>query len=93
MKHASLRSSTLFGNKYQQQNSSAAAADGACRGSDYKHRLSNIISRSLEGGRQGGGMGIRMPNNIVKHTIVSKNTLYIDCVSLINALNHNSHVI
>ena len=92
MKHASLlRSSALFGNKYQQQNSSAASADGAWG------LTTNIVFQISyrdhwkEEGKE--GWGIRMPNNIVKHTIVSKNTLYIDCVSLINALNHNSHVI
>ena len=92
MKHASLlRSSTLFGNKYQQQNSFAAAADGA------EGLTTNIVFQISyqdpwkEEGKE--EWGIRMPNNNVKHTIVSKNTLYIDCVSLINALNHNSHVI
>ena len=91
MKHASIRSSTLFGNKYQQQNSFTAAADGAW---DLTTNIVFQISYQdhwEEEGKAKEEWGIRMPNNIVEHTIVSKNTLYIDCVSLINALNHNCH--
>ena len=88
MKHASIRSSTLFGNKYQQQNSFAAADIAEGLTTNIVFQISYQDHWEEEGKEE---WGIRMSNNIVKHTIVSKNTLYIDCVSLINALNHNCH--